>query len=378
MDHMVATFDGKRQYVAGERVSCIVNLKCPEEDTKNPKVEKVNLYAIAVQLVGVFIYNEQWCAPPVDEPEKKDKKQLFPSVLPSLARNERLLFASPVVNVDEHVIQNPTDTYSFSFSEVLPKELPPTFRGSVGSYSYRIIVAYYRVAADSVPKPGSDNYHTITQIIHVVSPLSMARCIRSTIENVPFDPVVEHGDKISLSESQEAVVPVTAVKDLRDSLFIPVRELQKRYSQQICVNVMDNSAFVVRLVLPRTVLLPGQTLYWMCDFRGSDVLCQALEVHVVSEETIDSAIAYSKNVLKVSKDIYGVQSCNCSCLDLVPLSIGIPKDAIPEFSTKLISLKWNLVFKFHVVPNPGSTGIELYTSKIVNFSFPIHVISLPE
>lgn len=159
----------------------------------------------------------------------------------------------------------------------------------------------------------------------------MARCVRGTAEGVEFAPIVERREeRISKSEPQDS-----AAKNLRETLFAPVYELHKRFSQQICVNVMDNSAFIVRLVLPRSVLLPGQTLYSMCDFRGSDVLCQAFEVHVALEETIEPAIAYSKNVLKVGREVYGQQSCNCSCLDLVPFSIGVPNDVTPEFTTKL-------------------------------------------
>ena len=78
---MIASFEGLRQYLAGERVSCVVTMKCPDEAKNNPKVEQVALHAVAVQLVGVFTYNEQWCAPPYVAPQKKNRKELFPPVL---------------------------------------------------------------------------------------------------------------------------------------------------------------------------------------------------------------------------------------------------------------------------------------------------------
>ena len=227
----------------------------------------------------------------------------------------------------------------------------------------------------------------------------MAKCVRFSVPENTFSSRVEYG--------ADAVLPAedaAAVRERRAALCAPVHEAQRRYSQQICVNVMDNSAFVVRLVLPRTVVAPGQVLHGVCDFRGGDVLCQALEVHVADEETVDPAVAYSKKVLRVGRDTYGAQSCNCSCLDLVPFAIELPAHATPEFATKYslsplacvscvslsvcvshavslvsclvpASLKWSLVFRFHTVPDPARAGLELATARIIDFSFPVHVVA---
>ena len=157
----------------------------------------------------------------------------------------------------------------------------------------------------------------------------MAKCARFAVPEDSFSSRVEYG--------AAAVLPAEdagAVQERRAALCAPVHEAQRRYAQQICVNVMDNSAFVVRVVLPRTVVAPGQVLHGVCDFRGGAVLCQALEVHVADEETVDPAAAYSRKVLRVGRDTHGAQSCTCSCLDLVPFAVELPAHATPEFATK--------------------------------------------
>ena len=158
----------------------------------------------------------------------------------------------------------------------------------------------------------------------------MAKCVRCSLEGEQFSADVKHGEEAVLDDSSSV-----EAAERRAELFAPVRDVQRQYGQQICVNVMDGSAFVVRVVLPHTVLLPGQTLYGVFDFRGSDVLCQAFDLHVEAEETVDPAVAYSKNVTRVNIADLGAQSCNCSSLSLVPFAVSLPDTCFPSFTTTL-------------------------------------------
>lgn len=237
-----------------------------------------------------------------------------------------------------------------SYAETLPKDIAPSFKGHLGSYSVRIVVGFYQADAEGIFKLGVTPLCTFSRTLRVVSPLAslshtpmhphihthahtrlwtVAKCARFAVPEDSFSSRVEYG--------AAAVLPAEdagAVQERRAALCAPVHEAQRRYAQQICVNVMDNSAFVVRVVLPRTVVAPGQVLHGVCDFRGGAVLCQALEVHVADEETVDPAAAYSRKVLRVGRDTHGAQSCTCSCLDLVPFAVELPAHATPEFATK--------------------------------------------
>lgn len=295
------------------------------------------------------------------------------------ANNERLLFASPPHLVGQHVVlpsnaiyrcEHPVPSQTPSFAVFLfvtpllflsqfpsarccPRTSRPHSRATSAATASVLWSASTRSAATASSSSAlrrsrpfrapsaSCRPSQVCRPLH--SPLSpptlhtrahahlwtVAKCVRFSVPENTFSSRVEYG--------ADAVLPAedaAAVRERRAALCAPVHEAQRRYSQQICVNVMDNSAFVVRLVLPRTVVAPGQVLHGVCDFRGGDVLCQALEVHVADEETVDPAVAYSKKVLRVGRDTYGAQSCNCSCLDLVPFAVELPAHATPEFATK--------------------------------------------
>ncbi len=81
---MEVLFEGRRHYVAGERVACNVALKCPQEMIDSGQSEMVAIHAVAVQIVGIFSYNEQWCSLPYVAPAKKNHGELFPPVLYNL------------------------------------------------------------------------------------------------------------------------------------------------------------------------------------------------------------------------------------------------------------------------------------------------------
>ena len=77
------TFEGLGSFVAGERVSCVVTIKAPDGG-KGDKAQNTVLRAVAVQVVGIFNYNHQWCAPPSDPKQQRSKDALFDPVLVDL------------------------------------------------------------------------------------------------------------------------------------------------------------------------------------------------------------------------------------------------------------------------------------------------------
>ena len=81
---MEAVFEGRRHYIAGERISSVVTLKCPKEIIEGDDFDNVAIHVLAAQIVGVFTFNAQWCSPRYVAPAKKGKNEPFPPVLPVL------------------------------------------------------------------------------------------------------------------------------------------------------------------------------------------------------------------------------------------------------------------------------------------------------
>ncbi len=83
-EKIVGTIEGPREYMAGERVSCVVTMRPPEKCAAQTEVSNFVLSAVAVQIVGVFTYNPQWCAVPYVAPTPREVNVLFAPVLPTL------------------------------------------------------------------------------------------------------------------------------------------------------------------------------------------------------------------------------------------------------------------------------------------------------
>lgn len=94
-DRIVGTIEGPREYVAGERVSCVVTMRPPEQFAAQSEVSNFVLRAVAVQIVGVLTYNPQWCSLPYVAPVPRGTNVLFAPVLPTLGLSFSFLPPSP-------------------------------------------------------------------------------------------------------------------------------------------------------------------------------------------------------------------------------------------------------------------------------------------
>ncbi|KAF6197640.1 hypothetical protein GE061_008606 [Apolygus lucorum] len=227
----------------------------------------------------------------------------------------------------------PGSSKSVVYTEVLPPEAPPSYKGKLVKYSYVITLG-----AQKLNRP----FKLLRIPIRVLAISCLPDC--TTCE-----------DSEDLSPSNP-FLEVTANKEVD---IVPalqyVQNITARRSPNF-YNVTNAKGKVGRFCLFKQAYRLGEDIVGTFEFTDSVVPCLQLTVTLQCEEHILSDRLANGNVRpEQTETSYSKFHVVCLHLTHVPLNLPIPFHVTPAFSTELMELRWKLHFEF-VTGDPSETS----------------------
>ncbi|XP_046685365.1 RAB6A-GEF complex partner protein 2 [Homalodisca vitripennis] len=223
---------------------------------------------------------------------------------------------------------SPGESKSFFYSQSLPLEALPSYRGQLVKYSYKITI-------------GSQRVNGIVKLLRV--PLRVL-----DISGVPEINLCE--DSEDLSPSNPFLESTTKDQE-QDPTIQLLQNITARRNPNF-YNITNSKGKVARFCLFKQAYKLGEDIIGTFDFSDATVPCVQFTVTLQSEETIGEEY---KAETKQQRAIASFSNCHEVCLSMKQclLNLPIPLHATPTFSTRLVSLRWRLHFEF-VTTQPDS------------------------
>ncbi|KAJ8874265.1 hypothetical protein PR048_025108 [Dryococelus australis] len=213
------------------------------------------------------------------------------------------------------------ETKSYMYTEVLPSEAPPSYRGQAVKYSYKITIGTQRV--NSLIK-----LLRVPLRVLVVSGFADASLCGDSEDLAPSNPFLEMQHK-------------------ETPFDLAVQTLQNMTAKRSpnFYNVTNSGGKVARFCLFKQAYKLGEDIVGTFDFSDATVSCVQVLVILQSEEEI------APGCKRWAKQAPAVVSYNrfhevCYSLKHTQLILPIPLHITPAFSTDLVMLKWRLHFEF--------------------------------
>ncbi|CAG9857703.1 unnamed protein product [Phyllotreta striolata] len=210
-----------------------------------------------------------------------------------------------------------------TYVEHIPNDSPPSYRGQLVKYSYKITVGTQRVNSPvrllRVPI-------RVLPLCETLLNEAMALCNDTTDELTPTNPFME----VKRKESPLDI----ALQGLQN---ITARRNPNYYM------ITNGRGKVVRFCLFKSAYRLGEDIIGTFDFTVATVSCVQVSVSLQCEEktTLAGDCNEQKRILT-----FGNFHEVCLGYDYVQLIVPIPLHVTPEFATKLVGLSWRLHFEF--------------------------------
>lgn len=213
------------------------------------------------------------------------------------------------------------ESKSYLYSELLPSEAPPSYRGQAVKYSYKITIGMQRVNC----------------------PIKLLR--------VPLRVLVVNGfQEASLCGDSEELSPSNPFLQIQqkempfDIVMQAVQTLTAKRSPNF-YNITKSQGKVVRFCLFKQTYKLGEDIVGTFDFSDATVPCVQYSVVLQSEEEITPGC---RRWSKQSSAVVSYTKYHEVCLSLkqTQLILPIPLHVTPGFTTDLVTLQWRLHFEF--------------------------------
>jgi len=214
----------------------------------------------------------------------------------------------------------PGESKSFWYREILPLEGPPSFRGQILRYAYKLTI-------------GTQRIHSHIRLLHVpikvlvLQEFSDAVTLNGSEELTPANPFLSGQQKESHSDSAFQILQV-----------VTSQRNQKFY------NVTNQRGHVVKFCVFKQAYKLGEDIVGSLDFSESNVPCiqYAVSLQSVEELTPEYRTEKQRNCIstysKFHEMVIGYQQQH--------FVLPVPLHVTPSFHTELINLKWKLHFEF--------------------------------
>uniref|UniRef100_A0A1B6M7T0 RAB6A-GEF complex partner protein 2 n=1 Tax=Graphocephala atropunctata TaxID=36148 RepID=A0A1B6M7T0_9HEMI len=227
---------------------------------------------------------------------------------------------------------SPGESKSFFYSQSLPLEALPSYRGELVKYSYKITIGSQRV--NGIKINGVKLLRVPLRVLDVSGVPEINLCEDSE-DLSPSNPFLE-----STTKDQEQDPTIQLLQN------ITARRNPNFY------NITNSKGKVARFCLFKQAYKLGEDIIGTFDFSDATVPCVQFTVTLQSEETIGEEY---KSEARQQRAIASFSNCHEVCLSMKQclLNLPIPLHATPTFSTRLVSLRWRLHFEF-VTTQPDS------------------------
>jgi len=215
----------------------------------------------------------------------------------------------------------PKESRSFIYREQLPASGPPTYRGQLLKYVYKITIG--------VQKLGSSIKLMRIPLRVVLLQGGHESCgFSDSGELAPSNPFLHTSQK-----DNTRVNALTLLQSL---------STHKNMSQY---NITNAHGRVVRFSIYKSSYRLGEDIFAIMNFAGAEVPCVQYSVTLQSQEVINEECCKRENQKPV---VVSYSKVHEVCLNMAHtnLQLPIPLHVTPSFYTDIVNLKWRLHFEF--------------------------------
>lgn len=228
----------------------------------------------------------------------------------------------------------PGESRTYFYSDIIPFDGVPSYKGHAVKYSYKITVGTSRVQ-------GQSKLLRLPIRILVLQGLGGIEHFLNKQEKNLHNPFLEDS------------TPKTSLLDLAVDVLTT---LTSRRNSHV-YNIVSNRGTVGRFCLFKSAYRIGEEIVGSFDFSESFIICLKFSAVLQSEEHIPEDLCNpSKQSLEVTYSSFTSVQENCLHTKKTHLVLPIPFTACPEFVSDLVCLKWRLHFEFTLASSPLPAG----------------------
>uniref|UniRef100_A0A8C6HM30 RAB6A GEF compex partner 1 n=1 Tax=Mus spicilegus TaxID=10103 RepID=A0A8C6HM30_MUSSI len=335
MIEVVAELSRGPVFLAGEALECVVTVTNPLPPTATSASSEALAWASA-QIHCQFHASESRVAlPPPDSSQpdvQPDSQTVF---LPHRGERGQCILSTPPKILFCDLRLDPGESKSYSYSEVLPTEGPPSFRGQSVKYVYKLTIGCQRVN----------------------SPITLLR--------VPLRVLVLTGLQDVHFPQDEAVAPSSPFLEEDDSgkkdSWLAELAGERLMAATSCrslhlYNISDGRGKVGTFGIFKSVYRLGEDVVGTLNLGEGTVACLQFSVSLQTEEWVQPEYQRRRGTgvaPSVSHVTHARHQESCLHTTRTSFSLPIPLCSTPGFCTAIVSLKWRLHFEFVTSREPG-------------------------
>ncbi|KAI8591519.1 Rgp1-domain-containing protein [Geranomyces variabilis] len=257
----------------------------------------------------------------------------------------------------------PGESKTYQYEISLPETLPPTHKGKVIRFSYKLIVGIQRGGTTQKSQVFQLPFRVFSfvqddgsrPVYEILSPAVFTKDEANIVEETGYS-------ALHAGIFHEAFAPVAPVSksrrpdDLSASLYdreevvdslaraIARCQMSRKASYDIC----KNADHVAQLILHRTTYKLGDTVMGILDFTNSVIPCFRISAYLESQETITEAHAVrpAEETSSLVRKTYAEQHRCTLGTRRTGIELFVPPGASPDFTTTAVSVRWHLRVEF--------------------------------
>uniref|UniRef100_A0A8C6UFS5 GP1 homolog, RAB6A GEF complex partner 1 n=1 Tax=Neogobius melanostomus TaxID=47308 RepID=A0A8C6UFS5_9GOBI len=329
MIEVVASMARGPVFLAGELMECLITFTNPMSHLSTSATSEMLAWASA-QIHCQFNASEGRVALP-QQGNKQDVQAESDTVLiPSRGERGQCVLDTPPKILFCDLCLDPGESKTYSYSEIVPLDGPPSFRGQAVKYVYKLTIGCQRVN----------------------SPIKLLR--------VPFRVLVLQGMPEPPFPQDEEVSPSNPFLEEEEVSRRDARPLERALDMLMVTtsrrcphmfNITNVRGKVAKFCIFKIVYRLGEDIIGTFNFSEGDIPCLQYSVSLQSEEEIQQQ--YQRRPGQATS-VTGHGRHLESCLHTASshFSLPIPLNVTPGFSTDTVTLRWRLHFEFVTAREP--------------------------
>ncbi|XP_034020068.1 RAB6A-GEF complex partner protein 2 [Thalassophryne amazonica] len=329
MIEVVASMARGPVFLAGELMECLVTFTNPMSHLSTSASSEMLAWASA-QIHCQFHASESRVALPAQDSKQDVQAESDTVLIPSRGERGQCVLDTPPKILFCDLCLDPGESKTYSYSEVVPVDGPPSFRGQSVKYVYKLTIGCQRVN----------------------SPIKLLR--------VPFRVLVLQGMPEPLCTQDEEVSPSNPFLEEEEGSRRDVRPLERALDMLMVTtsrrcphmfNITNMRGKVAKFSIFKTVYRLGEDIIGTFNFSEGDIPCLQYSVSLQSEEAIQQQYQRRPGQA-VSVTGHGRHLESCLHTACTHFSFPIPLNVTPGFSTDVVTLTWRLHFEFVTAREP--------------------------
>lgn len=338
-------------FLAGELMECLITFTNPMSHLSTSATSEMLAWASA-QIHCQFHASEGRVALPQQGNRQDVQAESDTVLIPSRGERGQCVLDTPPKILFCDLRLDPGESKTYSYSEVVPVDGPPSFRGQAVKYVYKLTIGCQRVN----------------------SPIKLLRVpFRVLVLQGMPEPPFTQDEEVSPSNPflEEEEVSRRDARLLERALDLLMVTTSRRCPYMF--NITNVRGKVAKFCIFKTVYRLGEDIIGTFNFAEGDIPCLQYSVSLQSEEEIQQQ--YQRRPGQASS-VTGHGRHLESCLHTASshFSLPIPLNVTPGFSTDIVTLRWRLHFEFVTAREPMEPPIVLQNqSEVTVWSGAEHV-----